>query len=284
MQVRRRRLRLTGARASTARARLGAVIAERLALAAPARRLRFSLVERVLARGVGSEPICVLDAGCGDGLLALSLAEQHRGWSLLGVDLGQELLRGARVRALTRKLPNVRFERADLTRAVPQRGFDVVLAIECLEEIEDDQVALRVMANALAPGGMMVVHVPESSWRAILPGSPSTWREQVRQGYSASEITSLLARAGLEVVSVEPTFRGTVVVAQEISDRLKRRRLALRALIFPVMAAAVRFERWGLTWGRGHALLAIARRPRASTASGSGVPGWGNSSARVHGT
>jgi SAM-dependent methyltransferase len=238
------------------------VLAERLALAAPARRLRFSLVEQVLARVGGSERMCVLDAGCGDGLLALALAERHPGWRLLGVDLREELLRVARGRALARNLPNVRFERADLTRAVPQDGFDVVLAIECLEEIEDDRAALRVMASSLAPGGMMVVHVPERSWQAVLPGSPSTWRDQVRQGYSAPEITSSLAHTGLQVVSVEPTFRGTVVVAQEISDRVKRRPLALRALIFPLMAAAVRSEQWGLTWGRGHALLAIARRPR----------------------
>jgi SAM-dependent methyltransferase len=253
-----------------------------LALASPARRLRFSLVERVLAREVGSEPVSILDAGCGDGLLALSLAERHPRWAVLGVDLRPELLSAARARARAREVPNVRFERADLTRAVPEDGFDVVLAIECLEEIEDDQAALQVMAQALAPGGMMIVHVPEASWRAVLPRSPSIWRDQVRQGYSPPGITFLLARAGLEVVSVESTFRGTVVVAQEIADRVKRKRLALRAVVFPLMAAAVRCERWGLTWGRGHALLAVARRPSTSSTSDHGAPGPGNSATRVH--
>lgn len=252
---------MSTAHACTIRVRLGAAIERRLALAAPARRQRFSLVERALRGQLAGGPIRVLDAGCGDGLLALSLAERHPSWSLLGVDMRQDLLDRARARALARDLEKVRFEHADLTRAVPEDDFDVVLAIECLEEIEDDQAALRTMAKALAPGGILIIHVPEASWRAILPGSATTWRDQVRQGYSAAEIAPLLNRAGLEVLFLESTYRGTVVVAQEIADRVKRTRLALRAVSFPLMVTAVWCERLGLTWGRGHALLAIARRP-----------------------
>lgn len=247
--------------ALTAFARLGFVVRERIALAAPSRRLRLTIVEQVLEAPADGRSLRVLDAGCGDGLLALALAKRHPDWELLGVDLREELLRGARARGRSRRLGNVRFERADLTQALPEGAFDVVLAIECLEEIEDDQAALRAMAAALAPGGTLVAHVPERSWRGILPGSPSTWRDQVRQGYSADEFCFALVGVGLEMVSVRATFRGTAVVAQELADRIKRAPLFLRTLVFPVMVAAVALERRGLTWGRGHALLAVARRP-----------------------
>lgn len=182
---------------------------------------------------------------------------------MLGVDLRENLLDGARARARARGLANVRFASANLTQPLPGSGFDGVVAIECLSEISDDQQALRMMALALAPGGLFVAHVPERSWRAILPGSASTYREQVRQGYSADEIAAALRRSGLDQVEVRPTFRATVAVAQEIRDRIKGSSLAIRAAAFPALAAAVRLERWGITGGRPHALLAVGRRSGA---------------------
>lgn len=235
---------------------------ERLAMA-PARRLRLAVAEEAVSRHAGDRPLRVLDAGCGDGLLSLALAERHPDWLLLGVDTRGDMLEGARARAQARKLTNVRFECADVTRNLPGGEFDVALVIECLSEIPDDERALRAIGAALAPGGLLVAHVPEQSWRAILPGSPSTWREQVRQGYSADEIAGALQRAGLQPVEVRPTYRALAMVAQEMRDRLKDSRLAVRLATFPVLAGGIRLERWGLTGGRANALLAVARRPSA---------------------
>jgi SAM-dependent methyltransferase len=245
----------------TARAALGAIVERRIALFAPARRLRLALAMKSLEDEARGRPLRVLDAGCGDGLLTIGIARRHPDWSLVGLDLRDELLEYARVRALEQRLTNVRFERADLNEPLGEDGFDGVLSIETLEEIPDDERALRVMAAAVAPGGMLIAHVPERSWRPILPGSAPAWRDEVRHGYTAAAISTMLERAGLAVIEVRPTYRGTVAIAQEIRDRLKSKPLAVRALAFPAMAGAVSLERLGLTWGPPHALLATARRP-----------------------
>lgn len=247
------------------RKRLAATIEERLVLMAPARRLRLALAEEVVQRNAGDAPIRVLDAGCGDGALSLSLAKRHRRWTLVGVDRREDLLETARARARARGLGNASFVQADLTTPLSDAGFGVVLAIECLSEIPDDRAALRTLADALLPGGLFVGHVPDSSWRAILPGSPSTWREQVRQGYTAREIADAVREAGLDDVEVMPTYRTTAAVAQEVRDRIKHRRLSIRVAAFPAFVAAARLERWGVTGGRPNALLVVARRPRAPT-------------------
>jgi len=44
-----------------------------------------------------------------------------------------------------------------------------------------------------------------------------------------------------------------------VRDRIKGSPLALRALAFPFMLAAVRLEIWGVHLGRSNALLARAR-------------------------
>jgi trans-aconitate methyltransferase len=237
------------------------VLEERLALMAPSRRLRLVLADEVLTGYAGNRPIRLLDAGCGDGLLSLALAKRHPDWTVVGADRRDDLLAGARARARARSLRNVSFELVDLTQPMPESGFDAVIALECLHEIPDDEQALRTMAAALAPGGLLAIQVPDRDWVPVLPGSAATWREEVRHGYGAGEITAALRRAGVERVELRPTYRSLVAAAQEVRDRIKGSSLALRVAAFPALAAAVRLERWGLTWGRANATLALARRP-----------------------
>lgn len=245
--------------------KLRAIVEERLALMAPSRRLRLALSDEVLSAEAGGKPLRVLDAGCGDGLLTLSLARRHGDWALLGADRREDLLAGARERAAGRSLGNVRFQPADLTQALPEGGFGAVVALECLHEIPDDAAALRSMAAALAPGGLLALQVPDRDWTPVLPGSTGIWREEVRHGYSREEIEAAVRAAGLEPVELRPTYRSLAAAAQEVRDRIKDTPLPLRLLAFPFLAAAVRLERLGLTWGRPSAILVLARRPAQST-------------------
>lgn len=243
-------------------ARVRAILEERLALMAPARRLRLALAEGEVARQFGHKSrLRVLDAGCGDGLLSLAMARRHPTWSLTGVDLREDLLEGARKRAVARGLPNARFAPGNLEEPLPLQDCDAVLAVECLSEIPDDGQALRMMREALRPGGLLVVQVPERDWRPVLRGSPGTWREQVRQGYTAKGLETALREAGLEEVEVQPTYRGLATAAQDVRDRIKDSGLLVRLLVFPFLAAAVRLERMGITFGQPNALIATGRRP-----------------------
>lgn len=252
----------TAAQAEGLKAKAGAALEEQIALLAPSRRLRLALAEEAIARSAAGRPLRVLDAGSGDGLLSLALAERHPEWTLVGVDLREDLVASAGRRADARALRNLSFQPADLTKPLPLSGVDVVMAVECLSEIPDDRAALAAMVGALAPGGLFVMQAPEKSWRPVLKSSDPTWREEVRHGYAAPELKRMLEEAGLERVEIVPTYRTTAALAQEIRDRIKGRRLALRAAAFPAMVAAVRLERWGLTGGRPSALFATAQRPR----------------------
>ena len=242
-------------------ATMKAVLEERTALMAPARRLRLKVAEDVLADVAGGGPIRVLDAGCGDGLLSLALAKRHPDWAIVGVDLREDLLAGARARAAGRGLGNVSFAPADLLRPLPVSGFDAVIAVECLSEIPDDEAALQMMFAAVKPGGTLVAQVPDRDWRPVLPGSATTWREQVRQGYTREDLTAMLGRVGLGSVGARGTYRSLAAAAQEIRDRIKVAPLLLRVLAFPFLATAVLLEHAGLTWGRPNAILAVGRRP-----------------------
>lgn len=253
-------------RVNRVRRQLG--LEERIALSAPTRRLRFALALEELERYAGTRPLRVLDAGCGDGLLSLAIAQRHHSWEVVGVDVLSEAISTARRRAQQRGLGNVRFVHGDLLDPRSERNFDAVLAIECLTEIPHDQGALRTMTAALRQGGILIAHVPERSWAPILPGSAPIWRHEVRHGYSAEEFAAALRNAGVTAVRVLPTLQGTVALAQELRDRIINRSLVLRALAFPAMVAAVRLERLGVTWGPHRAMLATGLRTTSSSAAG----------------
>jgi SAM-dependent methyltransferase len=248
--------------ARNVRSRLAASLEERIAFSAPSRRLRLALAREIVAGFAGSRPIRLLDAGAGDGLLSLDLARRNPEWAVVGVDVQGDLLEGARQRARARGVANVRFVQADLTQPLAEGGFDVVMALECLSEIPDDERALRAMAGALVPGGLLVVQVPERDWEPVLRGSARAWRDEVRHGYEAGELTAMLRRAGFESVTVRPTYRALAAAAQEVRDRIRHSSLAARAAAFPALAAAARLERRGITFGRARALLATAHRPQ----------------------
>jgi SAM-dependent methyltransferase len=229
----------------------------------PARRFRFRLVLRRL-EVLGREPLRVLDVGCGEGLLAEAVAFARPTWDVIGVDTSEEMLNRGRARSKAVGLANLEFRHHDASKPLGTAVYDVVMAVECLEEIEHDNDAIRSFAAALRPGGLLVVHVPERDWTPVLRGSASTWRNEVRHGYSTDELAGKLSSAGLRVERMAPTCRGTIRLAQEIVDRMRPRRMIVRALLYPLTALALFLEGAGVTWGPPRALLAEADRPGES--------------------
>ena len=227
----------------------------------PARRLRFELASEALEQFAAGRPLRVLDAGCGDGSFAVAIARRHPAWSIVAVDLADDLLARGRQSAARAKLANVEFVRGDVTEDLGTALYDAVASIESLEEISNDTDALRRMVAALRPGGFLVAHVPERDWKPVLPGSDATWRNEVRHGYAAEELEGRLRELGLEDVRIEETSRSLVRAAQEMRDRISPRRPGLRAAVSSALGVAVPLERAGLTWGRGRALFvrAVAR-------------------------
>ena len=153
------------------RAAIGARLEQRTRLMQPARRLRFELVLEMIDGIDAGRPLRVLDAGAGEGLLAMTLARQHSDWQIVAADVDDVMLDRGRRRAEDEGLRNLEFIRTDLTEDLGSEEFDVVLAVECLSEIPDDDAALRTMARALRTGGRFIAHVPHRDWMPVLPGA-----------------------------------------------------------------------------------------------------------------
>jgi 2-polyprenyl-3-methyl-5-hydroxy-6-metoxy-1,4-benzoquinol methylase len=113
-------------------------------------RLTLALLRQL---GVRS-PARVLDAGCGWGTTLEALERQ--GYQAAGMDISRRTLE-----RLDR--PERPLYVADLTRDLAvgsMGGFDAVLALDVIEHIDDDRVAVTRLGRLARPGGVVIVSVP----------------------------------------------------------------------------------------------------------------------------
>jgi SAM-dependent methyltransferase len=100
-----------------------------------------------------ARPGRALEIGCGQGAMLDEL--RRAGWGVLGVERA-----GARADGL----PVVA---ATLDQVGPDEGFDLVILFQTLEHLPHPLAALRQCRRLLAPGGRLVVSVPNhASWQA----------------------------------------------------------------------------------------------------------------------
>ena len=100
----------------------------------------------------------LLDLACGGGLLAPRLA--GRGYRHVGVDLTLSALR----QAVDHGVLGVR---ADVTQLpFPDESFDVVVAGEILEHVDDFPAVITEACRVLRPGGTLVIDTIADTWLA----------------------------------------------------------------------------------------------------------------------
>lgn len=96
---------------------------------------------------------CVLDVGCGDGLLAARLARRIP--YVTAVDIDAPVLRRAQTRFANAP---IRWLHADImTAELPNAGFDAVVSNAALHHIEDTRTALSRLGGLVTPGGTLAV-------------------------------------------------------------------------------------------------------------------------------
>lgn len=166
---------------------------------------------RILARLLADLPPWrrALDVGCGTGANAPVLAGPGRfaiGLEASPIPLGLAS-RGhdVRVRADAGRLP------------FADASFDLVLALDVLEHLDDDAGAARELARVVRPGGTIVVFVPALR---ILWGLQDDVSHH-RRRYRAGELRRVLEQTGLMIIRT--TYFNTLLFAPILLSRIAMR-------------------------------------------------------------
>ena len=154
----------------------------------PRRRLFLALLDKAYRPGAS-----VLDVGCGNGSLLADVARRHPDvGALTGVDVAESAVVHARTR-----LPRATFAVTDPQQdALPIASpVDIVTACEVLEHVPDYVSVLRHIAQAVTPGGHVIISVPHSM-RFWGPHDEAVYH--VRR-FERDELRTAVEGAGLEV-------------------------------------------------------------------------------------
>lgn len=171
--------------------------------------LRANWVETQTRRHFGAIPSAeMLDIGCGAGLLSEALAK--KGFSVLGLDAAPAAIRAAEMHADGQDLPlNYRCGRLEDLLAEGHR-FPVVTALEVIEHIPEPEAFMRLLAQAMAPGGILFVSTLNRTLRSLLtakigaeyiarllPPGTHSWQQFI----APKNLSGMAAQAGLRTIA-----------------------------------------------------------------------------------
>jgi 2-polyprenyl-3-methyl-5-hydroxy-6-metoxy-1,4-benzoquinol methylase len=134
----------------------------------------------------------VLEVGCGSGLMLAAF--QRRGWRALGVERSEEVTRTVHT------APGVKIVTTPVEALSADIAFDLIVLFQVLEHIADPVTLLRECARRLAPGGHVIVNVPNfSSWQSRFAGARWLHLDPPRHQshFTPQTLASTLERAGL---------------------------------------------------------------------------------------
>ena len=149
---------------------------------------------RIVARAC-PHPARLLDAGAGRGRFVA--AARAAGYEATGIEPSARGVDGARARH------GVELVRAGIEDApVPGGSADVVTLWHVLEHVDDPAATLDVLHGWLAPGGVLLVGVPNLASLQARIGGPRWWHLDLprhRTHFTAAGLRVLLARRGFRV-------------------------------------------------------------------------------------
>jgi SAM-dependent methyltransferase len=168
-----------------------------------------ALLERV---GVAPGDRC-LDAGCGGGDVSLTLARMvGPEGTVLGIDIDEVKLELARAEAADAGPANVEYRRTALDELDADGAYDVAYARFLLSHLPDPAAALRRLAAAVRPGGVVVVqdidyvggfcHPPCRAYEFGWELYPRVAAHGGGDAELGRRLPSLFADAGLEAIGV----------------------------------------------------------------------------------
>lgn len=150
---------------------------------------------RVLDLTAGFSPGTLLEVGCGAGAL---LAEfSAKGFRCTGLEPSEP----ARIIAKRLIAEYCNGSVAVVDKPIPawEGMFDIVVALDVLEHIEDDEGALEAWHSWLVPQGTLVLSVPAHSRRW---GAGDQWAGHYRR-YDREQLINVLNRCGFRIEHIE---------------------------------------------------------------------------------
>jgi len=152
-------------------------------------RARRELLIKLISWSGGRPDSKILDAGCGGGLL-ISLLREKGFRDVFGIDLSEMMVSLCQERGI------IDVSHQDcLETTFSKDMFDIIIAADVLEHLEDDSVALKEWKRILKKNGRLIITVP--AFKSLWSSHDEICHHYRR--YSKSNLIQVLNSAGFSV-------------------------------------------------------------------------------------
>lgn len=176
--------------------------------------LLWASLRQILQDGQASrqEAPRVLDCGGGSGSLAVPLAAHGAVVTVVDVSIDAlaTLMRRAAEAGVSERVTAVQGEAESLAQLAPADAFDLVLAHDVLEDVQNPVLVLRQITGVLRPGGVLSVVVANPVAGVLarvlagdVAGALSAYHRPAQHAHDVESLTEQCLAAGLRVRSVE---------------------------------------------------------------------------------
>lgn len=138
-----------------------------------------------------SKVVSFMEVGCGTGFVLQGIAQRFPGIHLWGTDVYPEGISFASYR-----VNQAQFMQMDAMLIPFMNEFDAIGAFDVIEHIDEDEIVLKGMHDALQPGGLLFITVPQHKWLWSLADENACHMRR----YTRLELHSKLERAGFTIL------------------------------------------------------------------------------------
>jgi SAM-dependent methyltransferase len=214
-----------------------------------------------------------LDAGSGFGQYTWRMSRMNPGWKIKAIDINSDHVRDCS--SFFKKCGlsgRVTFETGDLTALSDISVYNLILSVDVMEHIEEDVTVFANFHNSLKDKGILLISTPSDQGGSDVhdEGEESFIDEHVRDGYSITDITEKLTRAGFSRVEASYTYGKPGNISWRLSMKYPVKMLNASYAFFIILpfyylitfpiSVILNFFDLSLTHKKGTGLLVIARK------------------------
>lgn len=228
-------------------------------------KMRREMVQQLMQKGTHQK---VLDIGCASGLLLENL--ESKGFdrsNLYGIDVSEVSIKKCQAKGFTNTWV------MDGTKIELEKGsFDVLVASDCLEHIEQDTTALDNWLSLLKPNGQLIVFVPAFMF---LWSGHDVVNHHFRR-YTKSELVQKMEAANFKIVRAG--YWNVLLFFPITAIRLIKKLVSSKedtptsdlaqtpTLVNSILSTLLKVENWwiakGVNFPFGVSTFCIARKPK----------------------
>lgn len=225
------------------------------------------LVFRRLLRYVPMDRIkTILDLGCGQGEFSLMLADAHKDKLIDAIDLDRPPILKIQQTIDHFQIPNLKTYNCKIEDLDRHDYYDLIFSVDVFEHIPEEQMPFKACYEKLKQGGHLIIKVPNTNHRRILPESwfedMNKWLhdEHVGQIYDLPELVERFKKENFKVVAA---FYSDGMIARagwEFNYIMKKGGPVLQLISLPIAKLMMRIDGLFKNRKRGNYIQVVGQK------------------------